>query len=177
MKKADFSSSYLVYLRGAGNPDFRQYADIAPTQIKLVNSIEQAQQICQEYIVQYELGGGNWYTLETPKPGDVYDIVSGNLVTQIAYNGSIHEPEEKSLIPPLDFNIQFHSWIERQANRLEKRLQSIGAREIITEDWTGSYDDPAVITFCKSKCSITSLVAAAKTASAYIHIGWIGLNN
>lgn len=49
-----------VILHGVGNPDFQQYSDVAPRQVRPVKNLLEASAVCREYIAEHELGGGNW---------------------------------------------------------------------------------------------------------------------
>jgi Lar family restriction alleviation protein len=178
MKKFNWGSKRLVYLRGIGNPDFQQYTDVAPTEIKLVSSMKEAQSECQEYISRYQLGGGNWYTLDAPQPGAIYDM-TGKLVARIEYNTKISKPEEERCLGSIKIHAQFGSWNKRQANRLEEELKKIGAINVVTEDWTEGdiSDQPTIYTFCNIKCQIQQLVEAARAVSARIALNWIELRD
>jgi hypothetical protein len=101
--------------------------------------------------------------------------MKGVLKKQIAYNGTLCNPEEKRSLPELNFKLQLDSWTPRQSKRLEAALQEIGAKGILTEDWNGTQDDPAIITYCKFKGDIGAIVKAVKSASKRIHLSWIEL--
>lgn len=51
--------THEVTLRAAGNPDFQQYADIAPRKTVRVCSIEEAQAVVRKYQADNNMGGGN----------------------------------------------------------------------------------------------------------------------
>ena len=51
---------FTVKLRGHGNPDHRQYADVASPKDVPVASLEDASKTCLAYIEKHELGMGNW---------------------------------------------------------------------------------------------------------------------
>lgn len=77
-----------ITLRGVGNPDFNQYADVAPTGTVDVINIEQAARVCAAYIAEWDLGGGNWtnpYVFNE----------QGEKVARITYNGRILRPGDK----------------------------------------------------------------------------------
>ena len=76
------TNSLCVVLEGCGNPDFRQYAPIAPTLIKSVETLQEASKVCQDYINEYDLGSGNWCN------GKVYHPIKG-VIASISYNGRI----------------------------------------------------------------------------------------
>lgn len=73
----------LVKLSSVANSDFGQKKTPAPTQIVEVKSLEEASQVCREYISQYQLGGGNW------TGGQVTQ--DGKETHHISYNGRIWE--------------------------------------------------------------------------------------
>jgi hypothetical protein len=78
------TDQFIVILSACGNPDFRQTEDIGVPTLKLpVHSLEEASQICQGYILEYELGGGNW------TGGQVLDARTNEQVGYISYNGKI----------------------------------------------------------------------------------------
>lgn len=53
-----------VRLKAVGNPDFPRghpHREVSiPTTYVEVESLEEASRICREYIVENDLGGGNW---------------------------------------------------------------------------------------------------------------------
>ena len=51
---------FIVKLRGHGNPDFRQFADVASPKDVPAASLEEASKTCSAYIEKHELGMGNW---------------------------------------------------------------------------------------------------------------------
>ena len=78
------TDQFIVILSACGNPDFRQTEDIGVPTLKLpVHSLEEASQICQGYILEYELGGGNW------TGGQVLDARTNEQVGYIACSGKI----------------------------------------------------------------------------------------
>ena len=87
------SPGLLVKLRAPGNPDFRQYADIAPRQNAAVTGLPQAVQVCQAYIAQFELGSGNWGR----GAGEV--LRDGRLYAWISWNGRVWLPDRTTPHP------------------------------------------------------------------------------
>lgn len=75
----------LVKLSAAPNPDFNQTESPAPAQVVEVESLEQASQVCRQYISQHGLGGGNW------TGGQIYQ--NGQETHHISYNGRIWATE------------------------------------------------------------------------------------
>ena len=65
-----------------GNPDFRQYAPIAPSKKVTANTLDEISAAASAYIAQYDLGGGNW---KTPTVTDE----TGKAIATISYNGKI----------------------------------------------------------------------------------------
>ena len=62
-------SRYIVYLAAVGNPDFDQPMNLGiPARMVSVDSLEEARQVCLQFINKYDLGGGNWIG------GNVYNL-------------------------------------------------------------------------------------------------------
>ncbi len=85
-----------VVLKSVGNPDFRQ--DPArplpgvPRKTVDVTSMREAAAACQNYITEYDLGGGNW------AGGEIFE--NEEVVAIVSYNGRIWFPQDAdSLIP------------------------------------------------------------------------------
>ena len=76
--------NYEVELSSVGNPDFGQdpHDPQSPYEKFPVDSLEEASEVCQSYISDYQLGGGNW------TGGKVTDNL-GCSVARISYNGRI----------------------------------------------------------------------------------------
>ena len=72
---------YKVLLRGMGNPDHRQYVDIAPTTMVECDDLAWCKRAVSEFIHMHELGGGNW----GPQCGKVFHL--GEYIGRISYNG------------------------------------------------------------------------------------------
>lgn len=84
--------SLVVVCSAVGNPDFGQnpYAPFAPTQIVPVTTLREAQSVVNNYINDYDLGGGNW------TGGQVFHPTKGQIAI-ISYNGRVwHLPESKN---------------------------------------------------------------------------------
>jgi len=81
-KVAKINNSLCVVLSNVGNPDFKQYAPIAPNFIMPARTLKEASELCLEYINEWDLGGGNW------SGGDVYHPVKGHIAS-ISYNGRV----------------------------------------------------------------------------------------
>jgi len=76
-----------VFLVAVGNPDFGQDPTRPPYGVTskeiCVQTLEEASITCRQYIVENDLGGGNW-------PGaKVHDADTGALVGRISYNGRV----------------------------------------------------------------------------------------
>lgn len=72
-----------ITLRAYGNPDFRQYADIAPARLARVNSLSDAVKAARDYISSHNLGGGNWGA----KSGVVFS--GKKAIARVSYNGRL----------------------------------------------------------------------------------------
>lgn len=71
-----------VQLRAVGNPDHREPPDIGcPSRWVEVASYEEASKVCRQYILDNDLGGGNW-TGGTIKQGD-------KKIAYVSYNGRV----------------------------------------------------------------------------------------
>ena len=73
---------YKVALTAHGNIDHgaNPYAMVAPPQIVFADTIEELQQAVEDYIEEYDLGGGNW------TGGQVSETATGKKVGYISYN-------------------------------------------------------------------------------------------
>jgi hypothetical protein len=167
---------YFVCLRAPGNPDHQQYADIAPLEVHIVSSLDEAVTYCKGYIKKWDLGVGNWGSDRADselRSGNVFDL-DGNLKYRISWGGGIKEASGHQW-KNLQWSVQFRSWNKWQVSRLESCLEPV-ATYIVTEDWTGCEENPAVITFCQiHNQSINQILAIAHQASPYIHLGYIGI--
>lgn len=83
----------LVKLRAPGNPDFQQYAAIAPPRNVPVVSVQEAVQVCMAYIAEFELGSGNW----GHGAGEV--LRSGRRYAWISWNGRVWRPDRTTPHP------------------------------------------------------------------------------
>jgi hypothetical protein len=83
-----------------GNPDFAQYADIAPRMRARGATIEEICQSCRSYIRAFELGGGNWggrLPDSEARGGMVYRVDEQGklqLIGEVWYNGQYRTIEE-----------------------------------------------------------------------------------
>lgn len=72
---------YIVSLSAVGNPDFGQPENLGiPSLMVAVNSFQEAIDVCQSFIIKYDLGGGNW------TGGNIFDARTKEKVAQVAYN-------------------------------------------------------------------------------------------
>ncbi len=90
--------SVKVLLSNSGNPDFRQDPDrpLPGTRSGYwveVPDIEAASKACRDYIVENDLGGGNWPHAE------VRDVKTDEVLGHISYNGRFWEAEPTSPAP------------------------------------------------------------------------------
>jgi len=72
-----------LLLKSCGNPDYYQDPDrpISDTMKVNVDTLKMASDICREYILEYDLGGGNWIG------GQVTE--DNKQIAKISYNGRI----------------------------------------------------------------------------------------
>ena len=75
---------YKFVLQGVGNPDFRQFADIAPKKTGS-GTLAEIREIAREYIEEWDLGGGNF----------IGDIEGG---LSISYNGRLWDEDKKEIV-------------------------------------------------------------------------------
>lgn len=61
-----------------------------PVETKECGSFEAASNICQEYIFQYEIGGGNW------TGGQIYSD-KGEQIARVSYNGRVWDMQGKEI--------------------------------------------------------------------------------
>lgn len=73
-------SRYYVRLGGVGNPDMRQFADVAPRMVAWADTREAIAQIGRAYISAFELGGGNWAQTLIVEP-------AAGRASELFYNG------------------------------------------------------------------------------------------
>jgi hypothetical protein len=79
----------LVTLRSEVNPDHNfSYNREIPQENVEVENLEEAQQVCAEYIERTDIGGGNW------AGGEVWD--DGVQIAYISYNCRVWTPEKDS---------------------------------------------------------------------------------
>ena len=85
------TNQFIVYLSNCGNIDYGQdYTTTLPNtekEISLCDTLQDCSKVCQEYINENNLGGGNW------DGGYVYQ--SGEQVAYISYNGRIWPKGDK----------------------------------------------------------------------------------
>lgn len=72
---------YRITLSSVGNPDYQQYAPISNPEKFEADTIEEIRAKCQEYIYEWQLGGGNW------SPPVIYR--GRKKIGYISYNGRI----------------------------------------------------------------------------------------
>ena len=88
----------LLKLKGVGNPDLQQYADVSPLRILEVGSFAEASRKTLEYICEWNLGGGNLVV-------EIFDKRrNGKQIAHVSYNGKVWkvsgELDEKLLYTP-----------------------------------------------------------------------------
>lgn len=91
MAQQQIENALVVECKSVGNPDFDQdpTSAISLPAYYPVNTLEQASQVCRQYIQDNNLGGGNW------TGGNVYDV-TGKIVAHVSYNGRIWESPDWS---------------------------------------------------------------------------------
>jgi hypothetical protein len=81
------SGKWSTRMSAPGNPDHKQYADIAPVMNLYAENYEGLLALIEEYKNDYELGGGNW-----PEPIVKCD---GRAVARLSYNGRTWDPGKR----------------------------------------------------------------------------------
>ena len=73
----------ILKLKGVGNPDLQQYADVSEPRILEVGSFAEASMKTLEYIQEWNLGGGNLVA-------DIFDKrKNGKQIAHVSYNGKV----------------------------------------------------------------------------------------
>lgn len=90
------SFTHEVTLHGCGNPDYQQYADVAPRKVVRVCSVEEAQLATESYQRNYDMGGGNC-AKDHGKVWLLPQTTSGKrkLVGYVLYGGRFETVEER----------------------------------------------------------------------------------
>lgn len=77
-----------VQLTSVGNPDHGQDPNRSvcgvPKETVLVNSMEEASQVCMDYIDEYNLGGGNWIGGQISAEKE-----NSKVIAMVCYNGRV----------------------------------------------------------------------------------------
>ncbi len=73
----------ILKLKGVGNPDLQQYADVSPLRILEVGSFAEASRKTLDYIQAWNLGGGNLVAEIFDKRKD------GKQIAHVSYNGKV----------------------------------------------------------------------------------------
>lgn len=83
-KKAKITNQCFVVLMACGNVDFRQSINepFADTEMYPINNFQQAVNHCMSYIIDNDLGGGNWLGGQVINP-------KGEILAEISYNGRV----------------------------------------------------------------------------------------
>lgn len=75
----------ILKLKGVGNPDLQQYADVSEPRTLEVGSFAEASTKTLEYIEEWNLGGGNL-------TADIFDKRgNGRLIAFVSHNGRVWE--------------------------------------------------------------------------------------
>lgn len=75
---------YRLKLRGYGNPDYRQYTDIAPIEYYEVATVDEAIALCDRYQQEWELTLSNW----GPESGILTDH-TGAQIGRVNWRGEV----------------------------------------------------------------------------------------
>ena len=82
MSKSIATPTYVMVLRSVGNPDHAQYAPVSEPRGVKGKTIRAMVRAAQEYIDEWNLGGGNWQQTEIR-------TLDGKSVGWISYNGRV----------------------------------------------------------------------------------------
>lgn len=82
----------ILKLKGVGNPDLQQYADVSPVRILEVGSFAEASQKTLEYIQEWNLGGGNLVAAIFDKRRN------GRQLAHVSYNGKVWKSSDERLM-------------------------------------------------------------------------------
>lgn len=87
------SGCFEATLAAPGNPDYQQYASIAPAGRARGMTTDEVAKSCREYIENFDLGGGNWGR----RSGVVSQYVNGKKkkVGYVRYNGRYETVAER----------------------------------------------------------------------------------
>lgn len=96
-KVSNFNPAYVVCM-SKGNPDFNETQPKSKPMKYPVDDLKTAAKICQKYIEENDLGGGNW----VGKAGFVYDK-NNKLIAKISYNGRIWDLGNKEITESKSF--------------------------------------------------------------------------
>lgn len=84
---ATSKKNFTVVLSHCANPDvqggYRNGNPCAPCKKMACSSLEEAADLCLDYIEEHCLGGGNW------SGGAIHDARTGKAVAEVGYNGSV----------------------------------------------------------------------------------------
>jgi hypothetical protein len=75
----------FVTLSAGPNPDYENDMRRAPKTRVPVSSFEEASRVCQNFIREHELGGGNW-------TGGTVTDAKGRVIGRVSYNGRVWPP-------------------------------------------------------------------------------------
>lgn len=75
-------TGYVMILKSVGNPDFDQYAPVSEPKAVRGDTLKAMVQAAEEYIEEWNLGGGNWSETEIR-------TLDGKTVAWLSYNGRL----------------------------------------------------------------------------------------
>jgi len=81
----------VVKLSSCGNPDYYQDQNeaMSPGRQYGIKTLKQASEICKFYIIEFDLGGGNW------TGGQV--LLKGKQIAEVSYNGRVWDMDGKEI--------------------------------------------------------------------------------
>jgi hypothetical protein len=89
-------------LSSEGNPDFGQNPNAPlwgcePNKVVKIKSLEQASVLCEKFIMNNDLGSGNW------SGGDIKE--NGRVIARVSYNGRVWKSDKSgSFTVPVELN-------------------------------------------------------------------------
>lgn len=116
-----------MLLRGVGNPDFQQYADIAPTVRVARETVEELKEEYIWYRTEHDMGGGNCGR----EHGVVFEKADGGLkyVGRFSYNGRYWDKDSDSG----DY-LPTHKDLSSAVAKLSKCISIEQLKELIAEE-------------------------------------------
>lgn len=82
---------YEMKLRSMGNPDFGQYAPVSEPKVVKAETLKELRKACEDYIEEWNLGGGNWV--------DPFVLENGKKIARFSYNGRLWSVKKSAVNP------------------------------------------------------------------------------